>query len=416
MGRTLQVLSRLILGCLFIFSGTVKAIDPIGSAIKVGEYLHSFGLEGWGGTEYWLSYALCVFEVVLGVFVITGAFRRVTATLLLLTMLGMTALTFYIWQANPVADCGCFGDALKISNKATFVKNLVFLLPTVYLFWKRKDIYPLLPRSTHFLQLLLIVGGMGWFVYNSIAHLPPVDFRPYKVGVSLTTPPDEGDEDSSEYKFVYRKNGEERTFTLDELAGVDSTWTYVRQEGNPEPDKRSVVASTADFRLYNTKNEDITTAVLSSPKVALILISDLHALKSWTNRKQDLQSFNSIISTHGGVVYFVIGGGISPEQDNLLSHLCPYVSLARMDATTMKTIIRSNPGIMLLQNGVIVRKISGTDIVKEIQTPLFKNEPFAPLSWERWAWNLFRSFLPLVLLGATLLIGVVIAWRKSCTR
>ena len=181
--KVIAEVCRLLLGVVFIFSGTVKAVDPMGGAIKIGDYLTSFGLDKLQPFTVLISFNLSALEFMLGVCMLLGVYRRYTTFLTLLMMSFMTPLTLYLAIFNPVSDCGCFGDALVISNWQTFYKNVVLLAAAIYVFIHNQR---LLQGYTYhvywFVALWSYVFAIG-FAYRNYNHLPILDFRPYKLGV-----------------------------------------------------------------------------------------------------------------------------------------------------------------------------------------------------------------------------------------
>ena len=228
----LSELSRIILVALLLFSGFVKGVDPMGGAIKIEEYLRVMGLGSWRAIAPVLSVALCSFEFLLGAFLLMGLWRRITVWATTIFMGVMTLLTLYLALFNPISDCGCFGDALKLTNWQTFGKNVFFMAITiVYLLTYRKASRPL-RGTTAFVAEALLLLGWGIFVGGNLRHLPLIDFRPYKIGASLrelTMIPEDAPQEEIEYLFIYEKNGLRETFNMEDLP--DSTWTYIdRQE------------------------------------------------------------------------------------------------------------------------------------------------------------------------------------------
>ena len=407
--RIVEIISRLILGGLFIFSGLVKSIDPIGSAIKIGEYLAAFGMslpESW---HLYLSGGLCIFETVLGFAMLSGIFRRITVWVMWITMLGMTALTFYIMLANPVADCGCFGDALKISNTATFVKNVVFLILATFLFLNRYKLSTFLPVRTHALQLFIAVVLSGWFVVHSIRYLPPIDFRPYSVGTSIA----EGRHNASgeevapdSYRYVYAKDGEERTFTIDELSGIDSTWTYVRHE---VPEQEFVPsASVADFQIFNAKGENITDSILApQSKFALVMTHNINEINLEHSIGDHLRMLNDLVRNAGGSVRIVVANSVDPRADQQLSKLSLLVPIDHMDTNTIQTVVRSNPGVVLINGGTIVRKSSPEGVHALLKDSHFTANPFSLPTQQEQTLRQLKAFAPLILGAICFVIAVI---------
>ncbi len=215
-----------------MFSGFVKAVDPVGFAYKIEDYLISFQLLEFIPLALTFAVGLILLEFLLGVFILLGLYRKITSTLALLFMAVMTPMTLYIAVANPVADCGCFGDALIISNWATFYKNIVLLALSIVLVVYSNRILPLFSaksaKSKNFVLGFVFLFSLLFCLYN-ILYLPIMDFRPYKVGVNI---PEQMQDDLSkgdvyENIYIYEKDGVEQEFTEDNFPWEDTTYTFV---------------------------------------------------------------------------------------------------------------------------------------------------------------------------------------------
>ena len=218
--RLIASISRTLLGLVFIFSGVVKAIDPRGTVYKIEDYLKAFGgfftellpmaeVAAWG---------LIILELLLGVCMVLNIRTQWTSWVSLLFYLVMTPLTLYIALTNPVSDCGCFGDAVVLTNWQTFWKNVVLIVLAIVLVALRKHIRQLWSNWMEVvLTVLTIVAAVAFMTWTRL-HLPLKDFRPYKVGNHLPTLmeyPEDAEPDVYEYAFVYEKDGVEQTFTLE---------------------------------------------------------------------------------------------------------------------------------------------------------------------------------------------------------
>lgn len=352
-GLTLIVrLVQVVVGLFFIFSGCTKGIDPMGTGLKIMEYLGLWGMSVDLSLATYLAVGLNVLEALLGTFLLLGIGRRWTPIATLILMVPMTCLTLYIYIANPVADCGCFGDALKISNGATFWKNVVLLLLLILLVHHRDALYALRSQSAQVitgaaLALVLIV-----FNIYPLLYLPTIDFRPYKVGTPIShfydLPADDG------MRYIYERGGEERALTTDELATVDSTWTYVRYEelAAKPAHKRE---SEADLILLDSRGEEVGHQLAETDVQALLYITyDIDRLSEEQLRLGlELQQ-----RAHHPVTLVV-----TSPLDRLENH--PRIDLIRrygrvlfMDLKMAQTLIRSNPGLVVIHDGVLSDKLS----------------------------------------------------------
>ena len=220
---------RIVMGLVFVFSGFVKAIDPLGSTYKIEDYLNSFGgvFALFTPLAFVAAVALSTLELVLGINLLFKVQKNITLILTLLFMGVMTPLTLYIAIVNPVTNCGCFGDALVISNWETFFKNIIFSAFAICLYLFRDKISSTLKSKTQWLMFAAFVTlGVGISVY-SFNHLPMIDFLPYKVGVNITEAmriPEGAPSDKYETIFIYEKNGEQKEFTLENYPKGDASW------------------------------------------------------------------------------------------------------------------------------------------------------------------------------------------------
>ena len=353
-------ISRSLLGVVFIFSGAVKAIDPLGTVYKIEDYLKAFGgfftdllpmaeVAAWG---------LIVLELLLGVCMLLNVRTQWTAWIALLFYCVMTPLTLYIALTNPVSDCGCFGDAVVLTNWQTFWKNVVLILLSILLVAWRKSVHQLWSNWMELLLAALTVAITLVFMAWTKHHLPVKDFRPYKIGNHLPTLmeyPEDAEPDVYEYAFVYEKDGVEQTFTLDNYPKGDSTWTFVRQESKLI--KKGYEPPIHDFEILNAYGEDLTWDILESEDpVTLIIMYDL--------TKADKKQMDKVMRLLGDEAkgerleagYILTGSG----TDEIISFSLEYPALSECictcDPVTLKTIVRANPGVIVLQNGVVIDK------------------------------------------------------------
>ena len=272
--KILAELCRLLIGVVFIFSGFVKAVDPMGGAIKIGEYLASFGLDMLQPFTVLLSFNLSAIEFALGVCMLLGVYRRYVSFLILAFMAFMTPLTLYLALFDPVSDCGCFGDALVISNWETFFKNIVLSLAAIVTFIYNQRLFQCFTfRAYWFVALYAYLFGVG-FAYYNYNHLPVIDFRPYKIGANipkLMEMPEEAPQDEYKYTFVYEKDGVKKEFSLEDYPANDSSWTFV--DSKTELVKKGYQPPVAAFNIYNGKGDDVTEEIIGNPDPVLLLVA-----------------------------------------------------------------------------------------------------------------------------------------------
>ena len=349
--------ARTVVGLTFILSGFVKAIDPLGTQYKIQDYLAAIppSLSLPDMLTLLMSVSLSMVEFTLGAFMLTAICRRVTARLTLLFMLVMTAVTVWIYIADPVKDCGCFGDALTLTNLETLLKNIVLLALAALVAWRPTHIGRLMSRSNQMLlgQMLMVtpVALSFWCLYD----LPLIDFRPYHIGADIKAGmeiPEGAEQPVFDTTFIMEKDGERREFTLDNYP--DSTWTFV--DSKTVTVKEGYVPPIHDFSITAADGEDITDMVLGREGYTFLLISpDLD--------KADDQNFGDIDQIYefcqdNSIPFYCLTASTEKSQQHWQNITGAEYPFCMTDATTLKTMIRSNPGLMLLEKGVVRGKWS----------------------------------------------------------
>ena len=349
--------ARTVVGLTFILSGFVKAIDPLGTQYKIQDYLAAIppSLSLPDMLTLLMSVSLSMVEFTLGAFMLTAISRRVTARLTLLFMMVMTAVTVWIYIADPVKDCGCFGDALTLTNLETLLKNIVLLALAALVAWRPTHIGRLMSRSNQMLlgQMLMVtpVALSFWCLYD----LPLIDFRPYHIGADIKAGmeiPEGAEQPVFDTTFIMEKDGERREFTLDNYP--DSTWTFV--DSKTVTVKEGYVPPIHDFSITAADGEDITDMVLGREGYIFLLISpDLD--------KADDQNFGDIDQIYefcqdNSIPFYCLTASTEKSQQHWQNITGAEYPFCMTDATTLKTMIRSNPGLMLLEKGVVRGKWS----------------------------------------------------------
>lgn len=394
-------IAQLLVGLTFVFSGIVKGIDPAGTAIKIEEY---FGLTGWhlpSLISISSSVALNVVEVSLGIALLTGWRPKVTRWVALALMCGMTLLTLYIYIYEPVDDCGCFGDALVISNSATFWKNVGLLLLIIYLFVYSAHWHHWLPSrggdwAISFGLLLLML-----FNVNNISNEPIVDFRPYTIGSDLMELTHTGGtEGEYAYKFIYTKAGVERTFSIDELVEVDSTWTFVRDE--VEVIKEAQRPLGADFVLVREDGSNAVESLSYKDGQAILIISpDLTEVST--------NLLGKLIERASEPLLLAIGNSGEVWKDVKYSRYeQSFSEVLFLDKTTAKTVVRCNPGVLIIKGGKIVNKLSAREFTRRLSNSDFRANPYKMPSDAERALSYFKAFGGLAIFALVVLIWGVI--------
>lgn len=357
---------RLLLGFVFLFSGTMKAIDPAGGAIKVEEYFTAFGFPDMQWLALPFSINLATVEFTLGVCMILGVYRKYSSLFALLMMLFMTPLTLYLALKNPVADCGCFGEAIILTNWQTFYKNIVLLAASIVAFLYHKRTTAFYSYKVYwFVAVYAYLFCIGFSIYN-YRHLPIIDFRPFKVGTNIAEGmaiPDDALQDEYTYSFVYEKDGKEQTFTLDDAPSADSTWTFVRSESKLV--SKGFQPLISDFVVLSFDGEDMTESLLNDTTGLFLLISP--KLEEASDGHIDEINTTFDYAQEKKMRFYCLTGSEEAEIKQWVDYTGAEYPFLFCDAVTLKTMIRSNPGLMLLKEGTILAKWHNNDIPEEQQ-------------------------------------------------
>ena len=354
----------MILGVVFIFSGFVKSVDPLGSAYKFSDYFTAFKLSFLDFLALPLGVILSAFEVVLGIALLLGYRRRVTYRVLLWFMGFFTLLTLILALFNPVSDCGCFGDAILLSNWETFLKNVVLMLFVVPLFMVRDqdpqvNISPTKEWVVIASFYVLMVGFSMW----NLAHLPVIDFRPYDVGTLIQQEmeiPEGAAVDEYETELIYREKatGKSRGFTIENYPRDTSLWEFVSSESRLV--SKGFEPEIHDFAIMDQGGWDIVDQILAETGYSLMMIShDLN--KADEAALQNARDWSQLEILASGYRFYAVTATPSEEVENIAMSLDLGYPFYAADEIMLKTVVRSNPGFLLIRNGVIVGKWSYQD-------------------------------------------------------
>ncbi|MDR1454070.1 MAG: DoxX family protein [Tannerella sp.] len=352
--------SRTLVGAVFVFSGLVKAIDPTGNAIKIKEYLSVLGLEHFLWTDYILAFGQAALEFTLGFCLLMGVYRKLITFCTLLVMCFMTPLTLYLALFNPVSDCGCFGDALIITNWQTFYKNIVLLACTIFLYIYCRRLTPFYTYKAYWFIVPFSFFFCIAFCLRNYDHLPILDFRPYKVGnniFKLMEIPENAPQ--ANYRFIYEKDGVKKEFALEDVPANDSTWTYV----DSKEIGKGFIPKVSSFELYNEEGENIGMQILSQPEPLFLLVAPTLELAS----DQHIEEINHVcdFAREKHYPFYCVTAssqdGIEQWQKNTGADY-PFLTA---DDVVLKTMIRSNPGLIVIREGTILAKWHHNDIPNE---------------------------------------------------
>ncbi len=371
----LTMLMRLTVGGVFIFSGFTKAIDPWGGSYKITDYLSALGLTEWTDTALFIAVALAVIEFVLGVVIAVGAYRRSGPIVALLLMLVMTPLTLWLAVTDAVPDCGCFGDALHLSNWATFGKNVLLLLGIIYLLLFNKSLRGVYGPAVHWAVMALSFVFVMAVAYYGYFTQPLIDYRPYPVGTRLVSSTiEDSEEGEDDFIFVYSKDGEQHEFTIDSLPDEEDGWEYVTRYHARRPHGKVIVQngnSQPGFAILDEVGNDITIDVLSdSHRTVLLLFPDLPQVGV-------VNSFALNELNDAALVADADVIGITPATSEEIEQWKD-VSMAsypiyNMDDSELKMIARGNPAVVYLEDGVIKWKRT-LDSLDDVEQPIELSE------------------------------------------
>lgn len=349
MKKIIDVFSRFFIGILFIFSGLIKLNDPIGTAIKMEEYFEVFADKfhplflSFKGFALEISMLLIVLEIVVGVAVLLYYKMSLTTTILLILLVFFTFLTGYSHFTNAVTDCGCFGDAIKLTPFQSFLKDLILFPFVLHLFWYRKTYTPVLySKEGHIVMVVVTILCTITGIY-AIQHLPYIDFRAYRIGNTIPEQMKPAEQAVFEYVFERKDNGQEET-SLKYLA--DTTLYKYKSVRQLNEDKTK--PKITDYSVYSPEGEDFTQQTFTGAKLLFIIYDVNKASLS------NIAAIRSLIKDLDGTVDMLAltSSGTSEfeafRHDNQLA--IPYYFA---DATVLKTIIRSNPGITLWVDGTV---------------------------------------------------------------
>ena len=354
--KVLTTLMRLVVGGVFIFSGFTKAVDPWGTCYKITDYLNAMGLESWTSTALIIAVALAALEFVLGMCLALGTYRRSSPIIALLLLLVMTPLTLWLAVTNAVPDCGCFGDALHLSNWATFGKNLLLLLGSIYLLLFNTSLRGVYGPAVHWVVSALSFALVMSVAYYGYFYQPLIDYRPYPVGTQLlSTTIEESDEESEDdFIFIYSKDGVEHEFTIDSLPDEEDGWEYVTRYHANRPHGKVILqngnAQNA-IAIMDEGGNDVTTDVLgSNRRMVLLLFPDLEHVGV-------VNSFALNELTDAALVADAEVVGLTPATSDQIEQWQD-VSMAsypiyNMDDSELKMVARGNPAVVYLEDGTI---------------------------------------------------------------
>lgn len=409
---------RFLLGITFIFSGFVKAVDPLGSYYKIQDYVTAFGMAEWIPAFVLLLFGIILasLEFSIGIFLFLGIRRLIASLLAMVLMIVMTPLTFYLAIANPVSDCGCFGDAWVLTNWQTFGKNVVLLAAAVIVFRRYKQIVRFITAKMEWLVSMYTLFFVFVLSFYCLANLPILDFRPYKIGTDIKAGmeiPEDAKPSVFETYFILEKDGKQKEFTLDNYP--DSTWTFV--EARTVLKEKGYEPPIHDFSLIElSTGEDITDSVLAYKGYTFLLVA--HRIEEADDGNIDLINEIYDYSVEHGYKFYALTSSSEEAIEEWCDQTGAEYPFCQVDDITLKTIIRSNPGLLLLKDGIILNKWADNQIPDEYaltdaldKLELGKQKPVN--EWHTIGYVLLWFVIPLLLVIAVDILVVKRRMKKK---
>jgi len=356
--KIINYISRFIVGVVFLFSGTVKAIDPLGSVYKFQDYFTAFNLGFLDNISLLFAVFLCSLEFLAGFSVLFNIRFKAGILTVMLLMILFTPLTFVLALTNPVSDCGCFGDAIHLTNWQTFFKNIILLVPAIWLFIHKNKIVSQTGIARGWALLSIIAALFVAFIFYNLRYLPVIDFLPYKTGTHLPDKmiiPEGMPTDKYETTFIYEKNGERKEFDLNNYPADDTTWKFV--------DQKSVLVSKGyvppihDLVITSWNGKNITKEILSSKNFTLVMV-----VKDMNEADPELVKTGyetGIFCKNNSIDFYRF---TSSSEDEFPPYSDEESGICFVDETVLKTMVRADPGYLLLRDGTILHKWSWANL------------------------------------------------------
>lgn len=347
--KLLRALSRFLFGILFVFSGFLKAVDPIGTALKIKEYMGVMGLDSLDFLSIPIAVLLAASEFLVGVAILKGLRIETFSKIALAFISFFTLLTLWIAIANPINDCGCFGEALHLSNKETFIKNVVLFFAALLVFLQRKKFHPIATPRVERGYLAIYVLLILFLQWYSLRNLPQIDFGIYKPGTDLVTTQQALQEKEYETTFIYSKDGIQKEFTLDSLP--DSSWEFV--------DAKSVLVNgttedtSVDFSFMDASGTPVGSEILMQ-QGSLFFLSVYNIGSIEPKYLEKIQTLADTLQAHNLKLYIVSANPV--EQTEALFDGGNNYEILYSDYKAVISFNRSSGGLTYINGGIIVKK------------------------------------------------------------
>ena len=351
-------LCRIIVALTFIFSGFVKAIDPIGLQYKLQDYLGAIGIPGF--LPDWMLLIMAVLlaavEFCMGIFLLFAIQRRLISKLIVVFMSIMTLITVWLVVANPVKDCGCFGDALHLTNTETLMKNIILLGCSIVIMQRPLAMFRFISESNQWIVINYTIVFIFVCSGLSLYYLPLFDFRPYRIGTNIPRGmeiPKDAEQPLFETTFIMEKGGQRKEFTLNDYP--DSTWKFI--DSKTVQVKEGYIPPIHDFSVADRKTgKDLTDSVLRHKGYTFLLIAP-YLERADDSNFGDIDQLYEYAQTYN-IPFYCLTASTAKAIQRWRDITGAEYPFCITDETTLKTIVRSNPGLLLLKDGTIINKWS----------------------------------------------------------
>lgn len=349
-------ISQVLVGLLFIFSGFVKADDPLGFTYKLKEYFapDALNMPWMDKFSFSIAFTIPIIEMMLGFMILLGAKKKFTLVFLVLLELFFTFLTWYTAHYNKVLECGCFGDAIPMTSWQSFWKNIVLMVFIIILVMGSKYISPVIKGKPQNVLLVILIAGSTCFSYYCYSYLPVIDFRPYKIGTDIKKDM-QGTPDVIKFYYTLKNKKSGETKEFDKFPdNYQNDWTFVGSR--TETIKKGIEPKIKDFVITNPAGTDVTDSILNVPGYTFLLAS--MSLNEANHNKETIDKINQLasdcIKDHIG--FICLTASVGDETTEYQKKYNPPYLFYGTDGTVLKTMIRSNPGLILIKGGVIKAK------------------------------------------------------------
>lgn len=350
-------ISRILVALVFIFSGFVKGVDPLGTAYRIEDYFLAFGMDWANPLSLFLSVFLCVFEFTLGAALLFNLRLKYMSWPLLLLMIFFTVLTLNDAIFNPVPDCGCFGDAIKLTNWVTFYKNIVLLILIGIIFIYRNKYHSMFLPGIDHSAIVLIFAAFALFSVYQYRHLPMIDFLGWKKGTDLL--PDNPGKAKIYLTYRNKTTGEEKEYLSPDYPWNDSTWAAQWEFKSQRADDSGVIKGHS-LKIFDASGNDVTETLVHNPGYQF-LVASYNLGESSRKGFEKIDELDEEVYRDGHALA-VLTGSLQEEIDTFRQGLHPDLEFYQADDIELKMMIRANPGLILLKDGVVLGKWHWRDL------------------------------------------------------